>query len=249
MATGCRDSYTSISGGSLLIWQTDLRDGGRLAHRWRMDENVDAGHAARHGQLISEQDWDERYRSEPRIWSGDANAVLVTELSDLPPGTAFDAGAGEGGDACWLAAQGWKVTAADISTVALERAAAHAGRLGLDITWLHTDLTQTSPPGTYDLVTAHFLHVPKAAQQALFHRLADAVAPGGTLLVVGHDPRDMTTMQRPHLAEMGWTADEVAAALGQGWTIEATDARPRDATDPDGRDITIHDAILRARRY
>jgi hypothetical protein len=55
-------------------------------------------------------------------------------------------------------------------------------------------------------------------------------------------------MQRPHLAEMGWTADELAATLGEGWTIEVAEARPRRATDHDGREVTIHDAVVRARR-
>jgi 2-polyprenyl-3-methyl-5-hydroxy-6-metoxy-1,4-benzoquinol methylase len=195
-----------------------------------------------------EQAWDERYRTQPEIWSGNPNAVLVAEVADLEPGTALDAGAGEGGDAFWLAAQGWKVTAADISGVALERAAKRASERDLAITWLHADLAKVSAPGTYDLVAAHFLHVPKADQQPLFRHLAAAVAPAGTLLVVGHDLSDMAKLPRPDLAEYGWTAQEVAATLGDGWTIEAAESRPRQAAGPDGAEVTLHDAILRARR-
>jgi hypothetical protein len=67
--------------------------------------------------------------------------------------------------------------------------------------------------------------------------------------MVGHDPTDqVTTMHRPHLAETGWTAGELADSLGDGWTIEIAEARPRQATDPDGRQVTIHDAVVRARR-
>jgi thioredoxin reductase/SAM-dependent methyltransferase len=211
----------------------------------------DASHAAhdQHQPIYGEQAWDERYRSRPQIWSGEPNAVLVAEAADLPPGTAFDAGAGEGGDACWLAARGWKVTAADISGVALERASARAGQLGLDIEWLHADLARTPIPGTYDLVTAHFLHMPADDRKSLFRHLLDAVAPGGTLLVTGHDASDLaTTMQRPDLTETGWTADELAAELGEGWIVEVAEARPRQATDPDGREAAIRDAVLRARR-
>jgi thioredoxin reductase len=173
-------------------------------------------------QAWGEQAWDERYQSRPEIWTGDPNRVLVAEAAALPPGTAFDAGAGEGGDACWLATRGWKVTA---------------------------DLARSPAPGTYDLVTAHFLHVPKAAREPLFRHLADAVAPGGALLVAGHAPSNLTTtVPRPDLAEMLWTADELAATLGEGWSIEVAEARPRQATDPDGREVTIHDTVLRARR-
>jgi len=172
----------------------------------------------------------------------------VAEAANLKPGTALDAGAGEGGDALWLAGQGWTVTAADISSVALGRAAASADRLGVAVTWLHADLAKTPAPATYDLVTAHFLHVPKAEQQQLFRHLAAAVAPGGTLLVVGHDFSDLAKLPRPHLIEFGWTPREVAAALDDGWTIEVAEARPRQFASPDGDEITIHDAILRARR-
>jgi SAM-dependent methyltransferase len=195
-----------------------------------------------------EQAWDERYRTKPDIWSGDPNPVLVAEAADLRPGTALDAGAGEGGDAVWLAARGWKVTAADISSVALERAAQRASGRGLAVSWLHADLAKASAPGTYDLVTAHFLHVPKSEQPTLFRHLAAAVAPGGTLLVVGHDLSDMAKMPRPDLVEYGWTADEVAVTLDEGWTIEIVGARARQAAGPEGDQVTLCDAILRARR-
>jgi SAM-dependent methyltransferase len=202
-----------------------------------------------HGQAPhGEHAWDERYRTKPEIWSGNPNAALVAEAAGLRPGTALDAGAGEGADALWLAARGWKVTAADISSVAIQRAAKRADERGLAIDWLHADLAKAPAPGTYDFVTAHFLHVPKAEQQPLFRHLAAGVAPGGTLLVVGHDPSDMAKMPRPDLAEYGWTAEEVVAALGEGWTVEAAQTRPRQATSPDGDEVTIHDAVLRARR-
>jgi thioredoxin reductase len=210
-----------------------------------MEDARRAAGAHRHQPPYGEQAWDERYRSQPEIWSGDPNAVLAAEVPGLPPGTAFDAGAGEGGDACWLAARGWKVTASDISSVALDRAAARASQLGLDITWLHADLARVPAPGTYDLVTSHFLHLPAADRKSVFRHLADAVVPGGTLLVVGHEPGDMP---RPELAEMGWTAAELAAELGEGWTIQVAEARKRQATGPAGHEITIHDAVLRARR-
>jgi SAM-dependent methyltransferase len=214
------------------------------AHDHPSHDHAGDEHTAPHG----EQAWDERYRTGPEIWSGNPNAVLVAEAAGLKPGTALDAGAGEGGDAFWLAARGWAVTAADISSVALDRAAKRARERGLAITWLHADLAKVPAPEAYDLVTAHFLHVPKAEQRALFRHLAAAVAPGGTLLVVGHDFSDMAKLPRPDLLEYGWTVEEVAAALGEGWSIEVAEARSRRATGPDGDEITISDAILRARR-
>jgi thioredoxin reductase/SAM-dependent methyltransferase len=205
--------------------------------------------ALRQERVHGQRAWDERYLSRPQTWSGNPNPTLVTEVVDLTPGTALDAGAGEGADACWLAGQGWKVTAVELSIVALQRAAGLAERRGVDVTWRHVDLAREAPPGAYDLVTAHYLHSPVAYRRALFARLAAAVAPGGTLLVVGHDPSDMHTgIARPHLAEVGWHAHEVAESLGDGWTVERAEARPRLAHDADGREISIHDAVFRARR-
>lgn len=213
------------------------------------EDTRQAVQAHRYERVYGEQAWEQRYRERPQSWSGNPNPVLIDEATDLAPGTALDAGAGEGADACWLAARGWRVTGVDLSTTALHRAAAHAQRLGLDVTWQQFDLTRDPAPATYDLVCAHFLHLPAGPRRTLFAHLAAAVAPDGTLLVVGHDPSDLhTTMPRPGLAEMGWTADEVASSLGNGWTVEVSHARPRPATDPQGREITIHDAVLRARR-
>ena len=70
--------------------------------------------------------YDELYRSAPALWSGRPNRQLVVEAEELPPGTALDAGSGEGGDALWLAERGWRVLAVDFSAVAVERAAARA---------------------------------------------------------------------------------------------------------------------------
>ena len=90
---------------------------------------------------------------------------------------------------------------------------------------------------------------PAILRQLLFTRLAAAVAPGGTLVVLGHDLTDLqTSMPRAHLAEAGWTADQVAASLGDDWVVDSCEARPRTATDPDGNQVTIHDAVLRAHR-
>ena len=195
-----------------------------------------------------EHAWDQMYRSRPKAWSGMPNPVLVAEVADLPPGTAFDAGAGEGADACWLAERGWQVTAADISTIALDRAATHAQERGLEIAWVHLDLTREPAPETYDLVCAHFLHLPAEPRRAVFEHLAAAVRVGGTLLIVGHDPSDLATaMHRPRLAEKGWTAEELAGSLGADWVIEVAESRPR-AVNHEDRVITIHDAVLRARR-
>ncbi|MBO4204827.1 bifunctional NAD(P)/FAD-dependent oxidoreductase/class I SAM-dependent methyltransferase [Micromonospora echinofusca] len=202
--------------------------------------------------MFEQPGWEERYRAKPTIWSGNPNPQLVTEAHDLTPGRALDVGCGEGADAVWLARRGWRVDAVDISTVALERAAKHATDAGLAdrITFSHADLRKEPPaPGRYDLVSAQFMHLPGAARQELFARLAEAVAPGGTLLIVGHHPGDLrTSAHRMHFPDMMYTAEEVAAPLDPAdWEVTA-ETRARTVTDPECRQVTIHDAVLVARR-
>lgn len=204
---------------------------------------------------FSEAAWDERYRSRSALWSGDPNRYLVSEADGLPPGSALDVGAGEGADAIWLAARGWRVTAVDISSVALARAAAHAADRGDEIAgrieWRHEDLTLWEPPETsFDLVSAQYLHLAAAVRSIVFPRLAAAVAPGGTLLIVGHHPSDLqTTMPRPPMPERFYTGDDIAALLDAGeWTVVTNAAPAREATDPDGNTVTIHDTVFRAVR-
>ena len=213
---------------------------------------ADAGVAldsSRYQRAYGEQAWDERYRARPQNWSGNPNPVLVAETAGLAPGIALDAGSGEGADAVWLASRGWAVTGAELSQTALERSAAEADRLGLDIDWQHVDLTREAPPGRYDLVSAFYLQLPLQVRTALFTRLAAAVTPGGTLLIVGHDFRDLdSTTDHPHLDTMGWTTDEIVDLLDDDWVIEVAESRPRPMRDPDGREIDVHDAVLRARR-
>ncbi|MHC1558595.1 SAM-dependent methyltransferase [Actinomycetospora sp. C-140] len=198
--------------------------------------------------------WDERYRSSEKLWSGEPNAVLVQEAADLAPGTALDVGSGEGGDAVWLATRGWQVTAIDVSEVGLSRVEARAAADGVAdrVTTTVVDLLHDDVPGTYDLVTAHFMQLWTAVRPTIFAGLAGAVAPGGRLLLVGHDPEGMPEeFAHHHPPEFFATAEQLIAELGDalaGWTIEVAERRARTGAQPDGRPAFLSDAVLRARR-
>jgi len=143
----------------------------------------------------------------------------------------------------------------DFATTALQRGAAGAAAAGEEvagrIAWVHADVTQWAPePGSFDLVSAQFMHLPTEPRRALFARLADAVRTGGQLLLVGHDFSDIEAgAHRPPEPERFFTADEVAAALDpEVWEILVAEARPRPAAVHEGHHITVHDAVVRARR-
>jgi SAM-dependent methyltransferase len=131
-----------------------------------------------------------------QIWSGDRatamsssapNPHLQAQVGELTPASAIDAGCGAGAEAIWLAAQGWKVTAADIARAALDlgRERAAAADVADQVEWVQADLSTWQPDTTYDLVTTHYAH-PNIPQLQFYERIATWVAPGGTLLIVGH---------------------------------------------------------------
>ncbi|MEO7261711.1 MAG: FAD-dependent oxidoreductase [Jatrophihabitantaceae bacterium] len=206
-------------------------------------------------QLWDQAFWDERYRSHTSLWSHEPNRYLVSEASELKPGTALDVGCGEGADAIWLAGRGWQVSAVDLSSVALERAAANAAAAGEQIAqridWQQVDLAGWDPGrDRFDLVTTQYLHLPPGQREPLFQRLAAAVRPGGSLIIGAHHPSDLdTTIRRPKRPELYFTGDEIAATLDPAlWQIVTNAAPERTATDSDGREVTIRDTVLRARR-
>ncbi|MBC3192047.1 class I SAM-dependent methyltransferase [Pseudonocardia sp. C8] len=217
------------------------------------DHTHDHGTADPGADQFSAGFWDAHYATKPQLWSGNPNRWLVAEVSGLPPGRALDAGCGEGGDAIWLAGRGWQVTATDVSAVALDRAQAAATHAGVAdrIAFAPGDLRTDAPAErAYDLVSAQYLHLPSAIRRPAYALLAGAVAPGGTLLLVGHHPRDLHgSMPRPRDPDLFADETELAADLDdRDWEVLVAQARPHPATHPDGGEVTVYDAVVRARR-
>lgn len=119
------------------------------------------------------------------------NPHVMRETARLAPGTALDAGCGTGAEALWLAERGWQVVGADISAAALAQASAQAAALPVtrsaagSVTWIEADLVSWDPEKKFDLVVTSYAH-PAIPQLAFYRRLSEWVAPGGTLLIVGH---------------------------------------------------------------
>lgn len=164
----------------------------------------------------NEADWDHRYGGE-QLWSGNPNGTLVNEISGLVAGRALDVGAGEGGDAVWLAEQGWRVTASDISQRALDRVDAEAERRGLPIECHRADANALDPfeSEVFDLVSAQYASIPRTPDGRGVRNLLNAVAPGGTLLVVSHDLSSRCVHRSTHTS----TAERSTPTLSCGSTI------------------------------
>ncbi|WP_084412277.1 MULTISPECIES: class I SAM-dependent methyltransferase [Arsenicicoccus] len=194
------------------------------------------------------EDWDERYSGE-QVWSGNPNEALVVESKDLAPGRVLDVGCGEGADAVWLAHQGWEVTALDISSRAVERTLAAGRQAGMTITGVAAPLLEADlEQGSFDLVSAMYPALMKVPTHDAEQRLAELVAPGGTLLVVHHGDID-----RELSLSHGFDPDEyvapadVAAALGEEWEVVVHEQRDRDVALGAGSHHKS-DIVLRATR-
>jgi SAM-dependent methyltransferase len=175
----------------------------------------------------------------------DPNPYLARETAGLLPGTALDAGCGEGAEAIWLAAAGWQVTAADISAEALSRASERTAKAGAAPEWVEADLSVWAPDKQFDLVTTHYAH-PAIPQLAFYERISAWVAPGGTLLIVGHlhTPGHGHGHQPPEEASV--TAASITAGLdATRWDVVTAEEPVRTLAN---RTAQLNDVVVRATR-
>ncbi|MFF3815592.1 class I SAM-dependent methyltransferase [Streptomyces bluensis] len=198
--------------------------------------------------------WENHYSRLDNQWGTRPNAVLKDLVPALTstPGTALDLGCGHGGDALWLAAHGWDVTAVDVAQTALDRVAAGARTTGVSdrVHPARHDLAESFPEGQFDLVSASYFHTPVDIPRALvLHRAAQAVAPGGLLIVVEHASLAPWSWQAGQDVRFPTPAESLASLrLGDGWHTERCHAPQRTATGPQGQTATVTDNVLALRR-
>jgi len=193
-------------------------------------------------------DWDLRYTEKQWLWSVEPNIFLVDEVGTLPPGRALDLACGEGRNAVWLAERGWDVIGVDFSKVALERAEELAKHRGVEVEFVHADVTGYEPEeGSFDLVVLMYLHLPPEVRIGVWQRAARAVAPGGVLVLVGHDRENLTAgYSGPQSEEVLYTAEGAAAWLEDLTVVSA--GRVTRAVESDGEIHLALDCLVRAER-
>ncbi|MDP9867981.1 MULTISPECIES: class I SAM-dependent methyltransferase [Streptosporangium] len=201
----------------------------------------------------AERFWEKHYAGRDRVWNGNPNPLLAETARTLRAGTALDLGSGEGGDAVHLAAQGWQVTAVDVSATALARARAHARAAGVAdrVTTQQHDLARTFPHGAFDLISAQYLHSPlDLPREHVLRQAARALAPGGLLLIVDHgsvrpwawDPDPHTHFPTPQDIYGGLHLDPAR------YRPERLDTPRREAVGPNGETATVTDTVVAVRR-
>jgi thioredoxin reductase/SAM-dependent methyltransferase len=219
---------------------------GALLNAGLVEEDTQAAVERSRAQMREPEAWEERYGQADAVWSGRVNPQVPAKAESLSPGTAIDVGCGEGGDVIWLAQHGWTVTGMDFSVAGVERARQHAEQAGVaDRTSFRVGDARTWEPGDerWDLVTAHYLHLPPEPMLDVVRRLASAVAPGGTLLVVGHHPGDVPAGVRAR--DDLFVPEALLPALDETWDAR-TEVVERTHTGMGAH--TVRDSILVATR-
>jgi SAM-dependent methyltransferase len=197
---------------------------------------------------MSREHWDERYGTEELIWKADPNRFLVEELQALAPGRALDVACGEGRNAVWLASKGWHVTGVDFSRAGLAKAQRLATDRGVEVAWVEADVVEWQPPSaSFDVVVVMYLHLPAEQRRKALARAAAALAPGGILLVVGHDVSNLLKgTGGPQDPAVLFGPEEIVEDLS-GLQIERAERVTRTVVT-DAGEATAFDALVRAVR-
>ena len=193
-------------------------------------------------------EWDTRYKATETMWSYEPNIFLVSRVTGLEPGRALDLGCGEGRNSLWLAVQGWDVTAVDFSQVAVDRGRDWAEQRGLSVDFEVADVIEYRPePGAFDLVIVFYLQLPHDEVRRVLGHAVEALASGGTLLVVAHDLDNLEHgYGGPPTADVLYTVDLVTDSIGDLHVVEAG-LVDRPVSSADGEQTAIDTLVLAQR--
>jgi SAM-dependent methyltransferase len=197
---------------------------------------------------FARDDWNARYAQKELLWTAEPNRRFAAEVEGLAPGRALDVACGEGRNAVWLAERGWRVTGVDFSDVAIEKAAALAAARGVEVEWVVDDVVASAPErGAFDLVAVLYLQLPHDELAAALRHAARALAPGGTIVVLGHDSTNLTDgYGGPKDQAVLFTPEDVVGELG-GLAVERAE-KVRRTVPLDGGEAVAVDALVRAGR-
>lgn len=167
---------------------------------------------------------------------------VADRLGPAQPGVGLDVASGEGRNAVWLAARGWRMTAVDFSTVAVER----GRKASKEVDFIVADVLTWEPPETYDLVLVAYLHLPQEQMRQVIERVASWLRPGGELFLIGHDESNIEEGHGgPQVPEILTRVESIVEWLPDLEVVEAQVVNRPVETD-DGR-VFARDSLVRAR--
>ncbi|UVM24446.1 SAM-dependent methyltransferase [Pseudomonas wadenswilerensis] len=136
--------------------------------------------------------WDEYYASDEYIYGTAPNAFLA-EHAGLLAGPVLSVAEGEGRNAAFLASIGLDVLGVDSSAVGLAKAHKLAALKGVAIRTEIADFAAYMPPeGAFGAVVSIFAHMPSRVRKRLHGLAAQALRPGGIILLEAYSKAQLT---------------------------------------------------------
>jgi cyclopropane fatty-acyl-phospholipid synthase-like methyltransferase len=173
--------------------------------------------------------WNARYRDagDDYLFGIEPNRFLARRAYLFQNGhTALSVADGEGRNSVWLAEQGLKVTAVEISPIAVAKARKLASGRSVEVNFMVADLlAQDWPPAalenTYDWVVGIFIQFASPDERLRqFAAMKRATRAGGRILLHGYTPRQLEYKTGgPSQVEHLYTQELLRAAFPD-WTIE-----------------------------
>ena len=151
-----------------------------------MDQGVPAAEADRRVRVIRENArrleidmWNRMLTSPTPTFNVQPNALLVSSIKGVRPGTALDYGMGQGRNAIYLAQQGWTVTGFDPAEQAVAAAQEQAHKLGVKLTTMAVGDDQFKfGKDQWDLIVLSYVGF-----RATMPRIYESLKPGGLVVV------------------------------------------------------------------
>ena len=138
--------------------------------------------------------WDQRYDTTEYVFGTEPAQFITRHMDVLEPGSeTLVVADGEGRNSVYLAAQGLRVTAMDVSEVGVDKARRLAAERGVDVELQVADITKWDwAPEAYDAVVAVFIQFLDPGQRAaVFAGMQRTLRPGGVLLLHGYRPEQI----------------------------------------------------------
>jgi SAM-dependent methyltransferase len=142
----------------------------------------------------AERVWNERFSVPEFVFGTEPNVYLASHAGLLRPGQrALAVADGEGRNSVWLAGQGLRADAFDISSVAVDKARKLARNAGVEVNYQVCDCdTWAWEMDAYDLIAAIFIQFADPVLRGrLFARMRAALRPGGLLILQGYTPKQL----------------------------------------------------------
>ena len=166
------------------------------------------------------QFWNERFNKEEFIFGKEPNEYLVKQAKQyLKPGnTVLCIADGEGRNGVWLAKQGMKADAFDVSDIALAKAKQFAkdNSVVMNHTLCDTD-GWSWEANAYDAIIAIFIQfADPAMRERIFKQVHKSLKPGGIFILQGYTPKQLEYRTGgPSLIEHLYTEEGIRQLAGE----------------------------------